>query len=246
MVKRVTEINWFHRVRLLDGTLTPGPAPVADKPWHYLVEAIPFKGRSVLDIGCWDGAFSFLAEREGATRVVSLDNHDCMGGAHDGYDFLHDHFQSKAEHVWGNVYGLPPENFDIVLCYGVLYHLSDPLLAASNCFQRANEYVAFTANFFTDHRPMLYFWESREYRKEDPSNVCSLSTGFMDLVARQNGFERVADRIRTRGPGKLGLHFLRSTASIKKDQGALLYKRVANLRPAYPDCCIPIPIPHRQ
>jgi hypothetical protein len=64
----------------------------------------------------------------------------------------------------------------------------------------------------------------------------------MDLVAEQNGFERVATCIRTRGIGKLGLHALRSTASIKKDQGALLYKRVGNAFPAYPDACLPLPI----
>ena len=242
MAKTIEEIKWFHRVRLKDGSVTPGEAPVAEKLWHYLFDEIPIKGKSVLDVGCWDGAFSFLAEERGARQVVSLDNFECMGGRHDGYDFLHDHFQSRAEHIWGNVYDLPRETFDVVLCYGVLYHLSDPLLAASNCFQCANEYVAFTANFFTDSRPMLLFWESGEYRKGDPSNVCSLSTGFMDLVARQNGFERVADKIRTRGPGKVGLHFVRSTASIKKDQGALLYKRTSVRRPGYPNTCLPLPI----
>lgn len=83
--------------------------------------------------------------------------------------------------------------------------------------------MAFTANFFTGKRPMLLYWKSREYRTGDPSNVSSLSTGFMDLVAEQNGFERMATKIRTRGLGKLGLHGLRSTRSIKKDQGALVY-----------------------
>ncbi|GEM_PF-5219474 len=242
MVKRIDEIKWFHRVRLKDGTLTPGDAPIADKPWHYLVDEIPFKGKTVLDIGCYDGGMSFLAEHRGASRVLGLDNFEAQEGKHEGWDFLHDHFQSKAEFTWGNVYDLPAERFDIVLCYGVLYHLSDPLLAASNVFQAANEYAAFTANFFTDSRPMLLFWKSREYRKEDPSNVCSLSSGFMDLVAAQNGFERVGTCIRTRGIGKLGLHALRSTASIKKDQGGLLYKRVSRTFPEYPDCCLPRPI----
>jgi tRNA (mo5U34)-methyltransferase len=33
------------------------------------------EGRSVLDIGAWDGKFSFLAERSGASRVVALDHY---------------------------------------------------------------------------------------------------------------------------------------------------------------------------
>ncbi len=32
-------------------------------------------GKSVLDIGAWDGFFSFEAERRGAARVVALDRH---------------------------------------------------------------------------------------------------------------------------------------------------------------------------
>ena len=33
------------------------------------------KGKSVLDIGAWDGFYSFEAERHGASRVVALDYH---------------------------------------------------------------------------------------------------------------------------------------------------------------------------
>ncbi len=31
------------------------------------------RGKSVLDVGAWDGYYSFLAERAGASRVVALD-----------------------------------------------------------------------------------------------------------------------------------------------------------------------------
>src|SRR5205807_7937958 len=33
------------------------------------------QGKSVLDIGAWDGFFSFAAERAGAARVVALDHY---------------------------------------------------------------------------------------------------------------------------------------------------------------------------
>jgi len=35
----------------------------------------PFERRSVLDVGAWDGYYSFLAERRGAARVVALDHY---------------------------------------------------------------------------------------------------------------------------------------------------------------------------
>jgi tRNA (mo5U34)-methyltransferase len=34
-----------------------------------------FAGRTVLDVGAWDGYYSFLAERAGAARVVALDHY---------------------------------------------------------------------------------------------------------------------------------------------------------------------------
>lgn len=64
---------WFHTVDLGDGLVTDGAptSPVLSAPG-----AIPdVKGHSVLDIGAWDGKYSFEAERAGASRVVALDHY---------------------------------------------------------------------------------------------------------------------------------------------------------------------------
>jgi tRNA (mo5U34)-methyltransferase len=61
--------TWFHRLDLGQGVVTKAPA----LPWDSQ-QFPPFKDKSVLDIGAWDGAYSFLAEREGAARVVALDH----------------------------------------------------------------------------------------------------------------------------------------------------------------------------
>jgi predicted nicotinamide N-methyase len=36
---------------------------------------VDFAGKTVLDIGCWDGQWSFLAENRGAARLLATD--DC-------------------------------------------------------------------------------------------------------------------------------------------------------------------------
>ncbi|MBO0729563.1 MAG: DUF1698 domain-containing protein [Acidimicrobiaceae bacterium] len=81
MPKRVTkdlqaeirEINWFHSIDLGDGTRTPGPP---DNPVLTAPGALPdVTGRTVLDIGAWDGKWSFWAEQHGASRVISLDHY---------------------------------------------------------------------------------------------------------------------------------------------------------------------------
>src|ERR1700680_2181300 len=47
-----------------------------------------FAGKTVLDIGAWDGYYSFLAERGGASRVVALDHYAW------GVDF------ARRNHYW--------------------------------------------------------------------------------------------------------------------------------------------------
>jgi SAM-dependent methyltransferase len=65
---------WSHTFALnrAEGIYTPGAA----RDHRYRVSALPedFAGMSVLDVGCFDGFYAFLAERRGAERVVAVDN----------------------------------------------------------------------------------------------------------------------------------------------------------------------------
>ena len=64
---------WFHTFSLAPGIYTPGIA--RDHGYRLAVLAADrFAGRSVLDVGAFDGFYSFLAEARGARRVVAVDN----------------------------------------------------------------------------------------------------------------------------------------------------------------------------
>ncbi len=63
--------TWFHTIDLGHGVVTKG----LGYHWHGPDTFPDFTGRSVLDIGAWDGYYSFLAERQGASRVVALDHY---------------------------------------------------------------------------------------------------------------------------------------------------------------------------
>src|SRR5260370_21335385 len=64
---------WFHTFALAPGIYTPGI--VRDHGYRLpVLEADRFAGRRVLDIGAFDGFYSFLAEVRGARRVVAVDN----------------------------------------------------------------------------------------------------------------------------------------------------------------------------
>jgi tRNA (mo5U34)-methyltransferase len=70
--RRVGELGWYHSIDLGDGIVTPGFVRLDAIEDRLLPDLV---GRSVLDVGAWDGANSFRAERLGASRVVALDHY---------------------------------------------------------------------------------------------------------------------------------------------------------------------------
>jgi tRNA (mo5U34)-methyltransferase len=87
-------------------------------------------GQRVLDIGAWDGYFSFEFERRGA-QVLAIDTFSWDQGALDCFLFARDHFQSRVEFRRMDVHDLDPQEigrFDLVFCAGVLYHMRNPLI----------------------------------------------------------------------------------------------------------------------
>lgn len=64
-------MGWFHTIDLGDGVVTKGLGIQTHGE-----EIFPdVSGCSVLDIGAWDGCYSFMAEQRGASRVVALDHY---------------------------------------------------------------------------------------------------------------------------------------------------------------------------
>ena len=132
--RRVAEINWFHSIDLGNGLVTPG---WDDSPLRLAQMGIPadLTGTTVLDVGAWDGYFSFEAERRGADRVLAVDSFSWEGegwGSKAGFELAHEALGSRVESKAIDVLDLSPETvgvFDLVLFLGVLYHMRDPLLA---------------------------------------------------------------------------------------------------------------------
>lgn len=199
-------INFFHSVKIEDGKVnktengsvikyphvyTPGLVKVENLRNLYLFDSISFENKSVLDVGCWDGYFSFESELKGASEVVSLDNPKFRWGGMDGYNFLHQFYKSKAKFVLGNVYNLREslgeKRFDIILCYGVLYHLSDPLLALVNLFEYSKEYLILEGIFFESNERKLELIECGF--ANDASNIYKMSSGYINYVSQLYGFK---------------------------------------------------------
>jgi tRNA (mo5U34)-methyltransferase len=67
---------WWHSIDLGDGVVTPG-SKSSDWLERELasLELGDLRGKSVLDVGAYDGYYSFAAERLGAERVVAFDHY---------------------------------------------------------------------------------------------------------------------------------------------------------------------------
>lgn len=67
---------FFHSIDCGDGLITPGhETPELLRHQLTFMEVPPLQGKTVLDIGAWDGYFSFAAELLGAERVMALDHY---------------------------------------------------------------------------------------------------------------------------------------------------------------------------
>ncbi|MBW4668612.1 MAG: class I SAM-dependent methyltransferase [Cyanomargarita calcarea GSE-NOS-MK-12-04C] len=129
IIQKLNKISyWFQYFEVAPGIFTPGANNV-----EYICEQMhlpkDLTGMSVLDVGAYDGGFSFECERRGASRVIAYDLPDPNST---GFNVAKEILASNVEYVRGSVYKLDPKEigtFDIVLFAGVLYHLRYPLLA---------------------------------------------------------------------------------------------------------------------
>jgi tRNA (mo5U34)-methyltransferase len=195
--KELYEKGWYHSFELPNGEVIQGFNRLNGLKERYNRLPIPqsLAGRQVLDVGAWDGWFSFEAERHGA-EVTAI---DCI----EVPNFLHVHraLSSKVSYRILDFYELPHSDlgpFDFVFFLGVLYHLKHPLLALEIVCGLTTD-TAIVESFVTDgntwrrHRneiPTMEFYETDELGNQldnwiGPSVACLLA------MCRSAGFARV-------------------------------------------------------
>ena len=134
LLREIEKYQWVHSIDLGDGVVTPGIWGSGNPSLQKAINEIDFRGKKVLDIGCWDGLHSFLAERRGAAEVYATDlvsHRDFTGQP--TFKLVHQILDSKVKyHPQLSVYHvdrLGVTDFDVVVFAGVYYHIKDPLRA---------------------------------------------------------------------------------------------------------------------
>jgi tRNA (mo5U34)-methyltransferase len=194
---RVSSTRWYHTIDLGGGLVTEG---ADDTPRRLARLNLPasLTGRTVLDVGAWDGFFSFEAERRGASRVVAADYYSWHGpgwGTKAGFLLAREILGSRVEDVDIDVMDLSPERvgtFDVVLFLGVLYHLRHPLLALERVASVARDLliVETVVDLVGVRRPAAAFYPDRELN-DDPTNWWGPNVPAVAAMLQSVGFAQV-------------------------------------------------------
>jgi tRNA (mo5U34)-methyltransferase len=190
-------ITWYHQIDLGQGVVTPGSDNTRAR---IAMIGLPddLSGKSVLDIGAWDGAFSFEAERRGAARVVAVDSFCWSGegwGTKAGFERARQLLPSKVEDREVEVLDLSPDTvgvFDLVLFLGVLYHMRHPLLALERVASVCREQLILWTQIDMAHveRPAAAFYPGTELNN-DPTNWWGPNPAAVVGMLQVVGFRRV-------------------------------------------------------
>jgi len=197
--REVDAYDWFHSIDLGGGIITPGRDETPRKlEWLHLPDDL--SGLSVLDIGAWDGFFSFEAERRGACSVLAVDSvawqDPAWGprgyGTKRGFDIAKRALGSEVRDLELEFDQISPATVgthDVVLLLGVLYHMKHPWLilerVASVC--RRLLVIETHADLLDVGRPAIALYPHDELAA-DESNWCGPNLAALHAMLREEGF----------------------------------------------------------
>jgi SAM-dependent methyltransferase len=199
---------WFHTFSLNAGSLyTPGVA----RDHRYRIPVLPddLRGKSVLDVGAFDGFYAFLAEARGARRVVAVDNEQYrewvlarwgveLEGA-EGYRAIAELLDSDVEYRRLDAFELDQldELFDFVFCFGILHRVESPLGLLKVLRRRlagGGHLLVETygvANPELEHDSAVHVWKAGEVYARDDFVYWGFSGKSLARLAEHAGFARM-------------------------------------------------------
>ena len=192
LAKDFSKGGWYHSIELPDGQVLQGLLSIEQQKRRLEYFPLPedLSGKRVLDIGAWDGWYAFEMERRGA-EVMAIDNVE-----QPAFHLARDRMGSKVDYRVMSVYDVSPDTigrFDIVLFFGVLYHLKHPVLGLERVCSVTKD-VAFVESYVTDKTvggpTVMEFYETDELATQldnwvGPTAECLLA------LCRTAGFPRV-------------------------------------------------------
>jgi tRNA (mo5U34)-methyltransferase len=194
LTQQINQIKWYHSLDFGHGLITPGYDNSAKKLERLKLPS-SLAGKTVLDIGAWDGFFSFEAERRGAKRVLATDFFAWNDPGKHGFDLAKSYFNSRVEEMTIDVLDLSPDRvgqWDIVLFLGVLYHMRHPLLALEKAASVTQDMIIIetVVDMLAHKRPAIAFYPSGELGN-DATNWSGPNPAAVVAMLKVVGFRKV-------------------------------------------------------
>lgn len=180
----------YHSIELPDHSVLPGLQSIEHLQWRLGLFDLPqdLHGKRVLDVGAWDGWFSFECERRGA-QVVAV---DCV--ELDTFLEAKRLLNSSVQYLTLDVDELSVSRlgrFDIVLFFGVLYHLRHPLAGLERVLQLSTDRVLVESFVIESENrtipSVMEFYEGTELGGQ-LDNWCGPSPECLLALCRSAGF----------------------------------------------------------
>ena len=193
--KKIESVNfWYHTIDVGGDIVTPGKKKCDDFDRLALPD---LHGKTVLDVGCWDGFYSFECEKRGASKVLATDHYVWSAFGKQGFLTAKEILNSDVEHIDIDPLDISTETvgtWDIVLFLGVLYHLKDPMSVLERMARVTKHLLVVESHIINIPRfnniPLAAFYEHDELN-DDPTNWWGPNLKCLTQMVRSAGFPSV-------------------------------------------------------
>jgi tRNA (mo5U34)-methyltransferase len=194
---------WLHTIEFADGTVIPGAKSLdaMAREFNRTFSPIEVRGKSVLDLGTWSGAFAVEAARRGAAKVSGLDYLTWRWPGYLGreaFDFV---VRKSGYQITPIEFDLDQSplsmtslgQYDVVLFLGVFYHLVDPIAAVREIAKITKEVLVietYIEGTLQEEKPAMMFYPGRELNN-DPSNWWGPNIACVRALLNMVGFSKI-------------------------------------------------------
>ena len=190
--------TWYHSFRFgnvyAPGTITS----LQYQMWVSSIIPENLENKTVLDVGTADGYYSFLCESRGAKKVVAVDWLEFPGftAAH---KILNSNVEFRKLVVDESNFGFTDlkskigtideikEKFDIILLFGVLYHLPSPIMVIQKLFKNTSM-LLIASHIIDSKEPAMYYYPEGSLTPGDTTNWWIPTPSCLTDIGKRIGF----------------------------------------------------------
>ncbi|MFI4969835.1 MAG: class I SAM-dependent methyltransferase, partial [Lysobacterales bacterium] len=192
--RELASVPWHHSIRLFpDLVINGSKSPeLLERECSAILGTIALEGRSVLDIGSWNGYFAFEAKRAGAARVIASDSlcwHLPLFRGRETFDLARECLDLDIETKVIGPTELPGDltPVDVVLFLGVFYHMHDPIAVLKNAANVVRDVLVIETHqdLLSLDRPGMAFYP-RDTLSGDHSKLVGTEPGMRVRAAREH------------------------------------------------------------